>query len=164
MAHNLFYAHGISGTRVFYAHHDSKTPYYIGAVIVVKAVLDWALVKPLGVGGINLSTTLATIFNLSVLSFLLSRRIGSLGYTKLIKPVLIMLFASAAAFMVAHYVAAIFTSHMLISHFATLLLAVTISSIASLAVYVMICLALHLDEPHMVLKRLQAAKLQNTKS
>lgn len=151
-------------TRVFYAHHDSKTPYYIGmAVIVVKALLDWALVKPLGVGGINLSTTLATIFNLSVLSFLLRKKIGSLGYRQLIKPVLTMLLASAAAYIVANYVAAFLTAHITISHFATLLLAVAGSSLASLIVYVAICLALRLDEPFMVLKRLQAAKILNSK-
>src|SRR5262249_25505031 len=85
-------------TRVFYAHRDSATPYYVGMVaLLLKAYLDWVLIKPLCIGGISLSTTLITVFNFSALGFLLSRKIGMLGLTKLIKPTAIMIFASACA-------------------------------------------------------------------
>jgi putative peptidoglycan lipid II flippase len=152
-------------TRVFYAHHDSKTPYYIGmAVIVVKALLDWALVKPLGVGGINLSTTLATVFNLTMLSILLRAKIGSLGWRQLAKPVSIMLLAACACFATASYTADFTASHIMIGHFPGLLLSVAAASAFSLTIYVLICLGLRLDEPHLVLKRLKASKLFNSKN
>ncbi len=53
--------------------------------IVVKAFLDWLLgvVFPLGIGGIALSTTIMTVFNLShFYPFLLRKKIGNLGATK----------------------------------------------------------------------------------
>ena len=86
-------------TRVFYAHHDSKTPYYVALLaIFVKAILDWILVKPLGIGGISLATSLVTVFNLCLLTFLLSRKIGSLNLSALIKPTLVMIAAAVACY------------------------------------------------------------------
>jgi len=92
--------------RVFFAYQDSKTPYKIAILaIFVKAFLDWLLVVaiPLGIGGIALSTTIMTVFNLSLLSFLLRKKIGNLGATKLIQPVATMLAASLICALAAFY-------------------------------------------------------------
>src|SRR5690606_17653930 len=76
-------------TRIFYAHQDSTTPFRIGmAAIGVKALSDYLLVGPLGLGGIALSTTITTIFNMTMLSILCTKKIGSLHLHKLIRPAL----------------------------------------------------------------------------
>jgi len=52
-------------------------PLYVGlANLALNAVLDWVLLKPFGVAGITLSTSLVSIFNLVVLVFLLRRVVG----------------------------------------------------------------------------------------
>lgn len=81
-------------TRIFYAFDDSKTPLYVGlAAITINALMDWLLVGPLGVGGITLSTTIVTLFNMSLLTFFLRRKIKDIGLRKLIKPALKIFFA-----------------------------------------------------------------------
>ena len=50
-------------------------PLYVGLVnLGLNALLDWVLLKPFGVAGITLSTSLVSIFNLVVLVLLLRRR------------------------------------------------------------------------------------------
>ena len=94
-------------TRVFIAYQDTKTPYKIAMCsIFVKALCDWLLVVvfPLGIGGIALSTSIVTVFNLSLLSFLLRKKMGNLGGLTLVKPVAVMLSASAACAAVTYFV------------------------------------------------------------
>ncbi len=146
-------------TRVFYAHHDSTTPYRVAMIaIFVKAVLDWVLVGQLGIGGISLATTLITVFNLSLLAFFLKRKIGSLGFTSVARPLAVMLTASAAcgaaAYCLKHWLAVQFPSTSL----AWLLSSLAISCLTGLAIYLAICLAMKLEEPLFLLKRLPLGK------
>jgi putative peptidoglycan lipid II flippase len=142
-------------TRVFYAHHDSTTPYHVALMaIVVKGVLDWALVGPLGVGGISLATTFITIFNLSLLAFFLKRKIGHLGFTKLVKPLSIMLIASTACGGTAYGLKSIFALHFDQSNFMLSFASLAVSCSIGLVIYGAICTALRLEEPLMLLKRL----------
>ncbi len=141
-------------TRVFYAHQDSTTPYHVAMLaIVVKAILDWSLVGPLGVGGISLATTLITIFNLSLLAFFLKKKIGNLGFTKLTRPLAVMLTASTAcgatAYLLQHYLAA----HMPSTSFIYLASSLAISCLSGLLAYGVICLVLKLEEPLALIKR-----------
>jgi putative peptidoglycan lipid II flippase len=76
-------------TRVFYAFEDSRTPLMVGmAAIVIKGVLDWLLVvqSDFGVGGITFSTTLVTIFNMTLLGLLSRRHIADLGFGEMVIP------------------------------------------------------------------------------
>jgi putative peptidoglycan lipid II flippase len=74
-------------TRIFYAFDDAKTPLLVGLLaIIVNAVMDWLLVGPLGIGGITLSTTIVTIFNMTLLTFLLRRKVRDIKLRKLIMP------------------------------------------------------------------------------
>ena len=90
-------------TRIYFAFHDSKTPFYIAiAAIFIKAFLDWlfVVVIPLGVAGISLATSLITIFNLLLLAFFLRPKLGLMGFHNLTKPVLLMIIAAGGAFLV----------------------------------------------------------------
>ena len=88
-----------SATRLFYSFNDSKTPFYVAmGCILLKVILNSLLVKPLGINGIALSTTLITAFNGLTLAFLLRKKI-SIGYRKLLRTVVKILIASLLAFL-----------------------------------------------------------------
>jgi putative peptidoglycan lipid II flippase len=63
--------------RAFYSIQKPWLPLLAGVVnLALNAGLDLLLYKPLGVGGITLSTSLVSVFNFFALMFLLSPRIG----------------------------------------------------------------------------------------
>ena len=63
--------------RAFYSIRKSWLPLIVGVVnLAANAALDLVLYKPLGVGGITLSTSLVSFFNFFVLMLLLRPRIG----------------------------------------------------------------------------------------
>lgn len=63
-------------TRAFYALQDTRTPLFVGAVsVALNVVLDYALVGPLGVGGLALATSLAGIINTVLLLLILRRQL-----------------------------------------------------------------------------------------
>ncbi len=63
--------------RAFYSIQKPWLPLMVGAVnLALNAGLDLLLYKPLGVGGITLSTSLVSLFNFFALMLLLSPRIG----------------------------------------------------------------------------------------
>lgn len=71
-------------TRVFYAHHDTRTPVKISVTTVVLNIgLSYLLMQFLGVGGLALGTTVALTINFFVLLYLLRRKIGPMGLGKL---------------------------------------------------------------------------------
>ncbi|MBI3460457.1 murein biosynthesis integral membrane protein MurJ [Candidatus Acetothermia bacterium] len=63
-------------TRAFYAMHDTKTPMLVGALTVaLNVALDYTLIGPMGVGGLALATSLAGLFNVTLLFVILERRL-----------------------------------------------------------------------------------------
>lgn len=149
-------------TRVFYAHRDSKTPYHVGlCAIGVKVLITWFLVSvcKMGLGGIALSTSLITVFNLALLSFLLRKKIGNLGGNSLIKPVFVMLFATAVCGLSAHWIyPAVFPMVAGLGKFPALFISLSLSCAPALALYLAICLAFGLDEVKQIARRLRLAK------
>lgn len=146
-------------TRVFYAHQDSATPYYVAIfVMVAHFIFDWVLVGPLGVGGIALATTLATVVNLTTLSILLRRKIGSLGIGKLLGPTSIMLFSSAICGGVTYFLQSLIFNNATAFHLGkwlSLFFSISVSCSIGLGLYFAICLLCKLDEPHALIRRLK---------
>ena len=63
-------------TRAFYGIQKTWVPLVVGVInLALNAVLDLVLYKPLGVGGITLSTSLVSAFYFSALLIMLSREI-----------------------------------------------------------------------------------------
>ncbi len=87
----LFYAIGLCGfagskivITAFYSMQDTKTPMTIGIwSMVLNIVLNLVLMGPLQHGGLALATSLASIFNAVVLIFVLKKRLGRIGGTKI---------------------------------------------------------------------------------
>ncbi len=65
-----------SATRLYYSFNDSKTPFFIAiGCIALKVILNLILVKPFGINGIAMSTSLITLFNATCLTLLLKKKI-----------------------------------------------------------------------------------------
>ena len=99
----LFYSLGLFafGTviilvRVFYSLKDTKTPARIACFAVVSnIILDLLLMRPLAQGGLALATSLVAVLNMSILFWLLRRRIGRLGGRKILTNFIRILTASS---------------------------------------------------------------------
>jgi len=67
-------------SRAFYALHDTKTPVLVSlAAMAVNLILSLVLIHPLAQGGLALSSSTATILEMSLLLFLLRPRLGGLS-------------------------------------------------------------------------------------
>ncbi len=144
-------------TRVFYAFQDSRTPFYVAMLaIIVKIFFDWlfVIVYPLGVGGISLATSLITVFNLSCLSFLLKLKIGPLGLTKLLKPLLTMAIAALISGSIIAFVYQQLQLYNTSMALPMLSLKICIATAFGAAVYFLTCSGMGLEEPKMLTKRL----------
>ncbi|HVH30283.1 MAG TPA: murein biosynthesis integral membrane protein MurJ [bacterium] len=64
-------------TRTYYALQDMQTPVRIGSVMVVlNALLAYALMRPWGVGGIALAASIVSMLNVGLLLWRLRQRLG----------------------------------------------------------------------------------------
>ncbi|MBC7337090.1 MAG: polysaccharide biosynthesis C-terminal domain-containing protein, partial [Clostridia bacterium] len=109
----LFYAVGIVAygslqllNRAFYAVQDTATPMLVGMfTIALNIWLNLILIGRLGHGGLALAYSLAGIFNMVLLLFLLRRRLGPMGGRRLAlsaaKSLVAALLAASAAWTVA---------------------------------------------------------------
>jgi len=71
--------------RGFYSIQDTQTPVKVGILsILANVVLDLILMGPLRQGGIALSTALVGILNLTILSFILAKRLKGLEGKKIL--------------------------------------------------------------------------------
>jgi len=71
--------------RVFYARHDSKTPFIIGLIVALANVwLSLWLSNKMGVAGLALAFSIANILNLIILWMALHWKIGSLDELKIL--------------------------------------------------------------------------------
>lgn len=73
-------------TRVFYSHHDTRTPVLISlGAVVLNIAASVVLMRFLGVGGLALGTTIAFSVHFVVLLALLRRKIGPLDIGGLVR-------------------------------------------------------------------------------
>lgn len=99
----LFYSLGLFAfgaviilVRVFYSLKDTKTPARIACfAIISNIVLDLVLMRPLAQGGLALATSLVAVLNMSLLFWLLRRKIGRLGGRRILANFIRILIASS---------------------------------------------------------------------
>ena len=76
-------------TRVFYARHNSRVPFYIGLIVVIINIfLSLFLGKRMGVAGLALAFSLSSILNFMILWMWLYFEIGDLDQKKIINSVI----------------------------------------------------------------------------
>lgn len=99
----LFYSLGLFAfgaviilVRVFYSLKDTKTPVVIAFfAVVANIILDLILMRPLAHGGLALATSLVAVLNMSLLFWLLRRKIGRLGGRRILLNFIRVLIASS---------------------------------------------------------------------
>ncbi len=99
----LFYSLGLFAfgaviilVRVFYSLKDTRTPARIACfAIISNVVLDLVLMRPLAQGGLALATSLVAVLNMSLLFWLLRRKIGRLGGRRILANFIRILIASS---------------------------------------------------------------------
>lgn len=65
--------------RAFYAHHDSKTPFYTGLIAAFgNIILSIMLIEPFGVTGLVMAFSMSMILNFVLLLIMLHYKLGSL--------------------------------------------------------------------------------------
>ena len=88
----------------FYALRDARTPVLISMITVgTNVVLNLALVRTLGFGGLALGTAIASLVNAGLLMFLLGRRIGGIDGRRVLVTFVKIALASAAMGVGAYY-------------------------------------------------------------
>lgn len=84
--------------RVFYARHDSATPFYISlATVIINTVLAISLVPSLGVTGLALAFSVANILEFILLFIWLSLAVGNLDMANTLKEVFKLTVSAIAA-------------------------------------------------------------------
>lgn len=156
----VFYVARDLMTRVFYAYQDSMTPYKIAMLAIgVKALLDWLFVTIFqSVEGISLATTGITIFNLSLLTWALRKKIGNLGFHKLVKPLAIMATATVICGATTLILQNTITEWLHPSNTILKLVVIAASTGTGGLLYLLFCLAFKLDEPVMIASRLPVVR------
>lgn len=89
----LFYSLGLIGysaqqvlNRAFYALQDTKSPVTIGVItIIINIVLNFALIKPLGHGGLALAYSIAGLVNMVLLLYFLRNKIGHIDGREMLR-------------------------------------------------------------------------------
>lgn len=75
--------------RVFYARHNSRTPFYLGLItVILNIVLSLYLAPTMGVAGLALAFSLANIINFILLGAWLYSEIGDLDISTIFRSVL----------------------------------------------------------------------------
>jgi putative peptidoglycan lipid II flippase len=73
-------------TRTYYALHDMATPVRVGVgMVVLNGILDYVLMRLLGITGIALATSLVAILNVGTLLWLLRGRLGGIEGSRLLR-------------------------------------------------------------------------------
>ena len=91
-------------TRLYYSFNDSKTPFYIAlGSILLKLIFNSILVKPMGINGLALSTTIITLINGTLLALIIRKRI-SIGYKHFAKQLAKILICAGMAFVIGEFV------------------------------------------------------------
>ncbi|MGB3204571.1 MAG: murein biosynthesis integral membrane protein MurJ [Crinalium sp.] len=147
--------------RVFYALGDGETPFRISVFnILLNAVLDYLLVKPLGAPGLVLATVGVNLFSMVALSWFLNRKLHGLPWRELTLPILAITGSSFIAGLVSWGVNQGFQQIWRSDSLLILLVQLGISALAGLSVFALCASRLNLPEVDMFVSRLKKRFLQ----
>ncbi len=146
-------------TRAFYALRNTKTPVYISSfAMILNIILAFTLSYYLGVVGLALALSIASIIQLALLFFFLSAKVPEIEDTAMISAIVRILGASllmglamySALYLVA-YLAEGLAREYTVLYF---VIQAGVSSLAGLVVYLFVTTKLDLPEARTVVKRL----------
>jgi len=144
--------------RIFYAFKNVKTPLKVAAVsILVNLLLDWILIRYMGIEGLALSTTLVALFNVVALLVILRKKVGSLGARRILNSYWKILL-SALIMSGAIYIAWKYISVYAYRNLAWLVAAIVAVIVLGAAIYTGMTVLLKMDEIRFVLNMFKGMK------
>lgn len=133
--------------RVFYARHNSATPFYLGlATVILNIVLSFWLGAQLGVVGLALAFSIANILNLILLWGWLYVKVGSLDFANIVVASLKFIAAAIAAGLAAQLLKVPVSRFVDMTRFSGVFIQLVISVSAGLLVYAIFCYLLRSEE------------------
>jgi putative peptidoglycan lipid II flippase len=126
--------------RVFYARHDSKTPFYLGLIsIAINIILSFYLGKSMGVAGLALAFSIANILNLILLWAWLYVKVGALDLGNILLSTAKFVVASIGAGLAAQIMKVVVWPFIDMTKFSGVFVQLSASFIVGLLVYALFC-------------------------
>lgn len=134
-------------TRMYYAKHNSKTPFYFGLIsIAVNIVLSIYFGKSMGVAGLALAFSIANIINFILLWAWLYVKVGALDFSRIILSFLKFSFAAVGAGLATQISKFLVWPLIDMTTFIGVFSQLLFSSLVGLLVYLLFCYLLESEE------------------
>ncbi len=134
-------------TRVFYARHDSKTPLYFGlASVILNIGLSLFFSPRMGVAGLALAFSLASISNFLFLWLAIYFKVGNLDISNILKSVLKFTASAIAAGSIAQVMKVIVWPFIDMTRFSGVFIQLSASVLSGLIIYLFLCYLLGSEE------------------
>lgn len=133
--------------RVFYARHNSLTPFYISLVsVITNIVFSWYLSKTMGVAGLALAFSIASIINFILLFIYLRIKVANLDLHKIIISSSKFIVAALASGMSAQIMKGLIWPFIDMTKFIGVSIQLLVSSAVGILVYILFCYLLGSEE------------------
>jgi putative peptidoglycan lipid II flippase len=133
--------------RVFYARHDSKTPFYLGMLTVATdIILCLVLSKSMGVTGLALAYSISNILNFLLLWTWLHFKVGNLGINKIASSALKFSLAAIGAGITVQLMKIAVLPIIDMTKFSGVLIQLVLAGITGSLVYLILCYLLGSEE------------------
>lgn len=133
--------------RVFYARHNSRTPFYLGLItVILNIVLSLYLAPTMGVAGLALAFSLANIINFILLGVWLYSEIGDLDISTIFRSVLKFSLAAILAGLALQVTKSLVWPFIDMTRFSGVLIQLLASAGIGLLVYLFVCYLLRSEE------------------
>ncbi|MFA6416602.1 MAG: murein biosynthesis integral membrane protein MurJ [Patescibacteria group bacterium] len=133
--------------RVFYARHNSRTPLYFGLIsIIINIILSFYLGKIMGVAGLALAFSVASILNLILLWGWLYVKVGALDLVNILSASAKFVVAAIAAGLTAQIMKVVVWPFISMDKFSGVFIQLTASFVSGLLMYAFFCYLLNSEE------------------
>ena len=133
--------------RVFYARHNSRTPFYIGLfTVAVNTALALYLAPRYGVIGLALAYSIDNILNFILLWIWLTRKVGNLDIKRILISSLKFIFSALAAGGAAQITKALIWPFIDMSKFSGVFFQLTVSGLTGVLIYAFFCYLFNSEE------------------
>lgn len=151
--------------RIFYARHNSKTPFFVGFFTVfINVLLSLFLGKRLGVSGLALAFSISSIINFVLLWIVLRVELGNMDETRILGSAIKFSAAALACGVTVQGMKLVVWPYVDMTKFLGVLTQGLVAGIAGILVYLAFCSLLKSDEFfefwHAIKKRLPGRKIE----
>jgi putative peptidoglycan lipid II flippase len=151
--------------RVFYARHDSKTPFYIGIFTVsTNIILSLLLSKKMGVTGLALSYSISSILNFLLLWTWLHFQVGNLDISNIIKSATKFSLAAIGAGLAVQLMKVFISPVIDMTRFSGVLIQLISSGLAGVLAYLFMCYLLGSEELNTFINSLKKSRKTSAKN